>query len=88
MVVSVLANIEFEPEELINEVARYYRCSVIDINMDSLVEYINDHITYMKGLKTNVINEVECGPAIDGFEDRVYDKISDILDKMQEDVEE
>ena len=87
MVVRVLANIEFDPETLINEVAKYYRCPVTEINMDNIVEYVNDHIYHMKGINTNVIKNVDDGWAIDGFEERDYWKISDILDQIQEETE-
>ena len=88
MVVSVLANIEFEPEELINEVARDYKCSVAELSMDNIVEYIENHITYMKGINTNVIKSVDDGPSIDGIEERDSFELFDILDQMQNELEE
>ena len=88
MVVRVLANIEFDPEELINEVARDYKCSVAELDMDDIVEYIENHITYMKGINTNVIKSVDDGPSIDGIEERDYWQVSDVLDRMQNDAEE
>lgn len=88
MVVRVLANIVFEPEELINEVARDYKCSVAELSMDDIVEYMENHITYMKGINTNVVKSVDDGPSIDGIEERDFYKISDILDQMQNELEE
>lgn len=88
MVVRVLANIEFEPEELINEVAIDYKCSVAELDMDDIVEYIDNHITYMKGINTNVVKSVDDGPSIDGIEEKDYWKVSDVLDRMQDDAEE
>ena len=88
MVVRVLANIEFEPEELITEVSNDYECSIAEVSMDNIMEYINDHITYMKGKNTSVIKEVGDGPAIDGIEERDYCEIFDILDQMQNELEE
>ena len=84
MVVRVLANIEFEPEELINEVAREYECSIREVNMDYIREYIADHIDCIKLTNTNVIETPgSWGPAIDGIEERDFYEISDILEQMQ-----
>ncbi len=89
MVVRVLANIEFEPEELINEVARDYECSIREVNMDYISEYIAIHIDCLKLMNTNVIKTPGLwGPAIDGIEERDYCEISDILDQMQNELEE
>lgn len=89
MVVRVLANIEFEPEELINEVAREYECTVKELSMDDLIEYVDNHVYHMKGMDTNCIKCLSgWGKAIDGFYEYDYYQVKNVLDRIQEDTEE
>ena len=84
--VRVLANIEIDLEVIFNNILKEYECENVDeIQMDYVVEYIDNHITYLEGRRVDWISSCEglCG-SIDGFEERDYKEIEEELDKFKE----
>ena len=67
----VVANVELDIEEIVNAIIREYEDTTIeDVNMDLIYEYVDDHITYMKGQNgARGIEVVGGGPSITGFYD-------------------
>lgn len=90
MVAQVIANIELEPEEIISAIIKEYNySSVLEVTMDEIRSYVNDHITNIKPYDNpKGINEVYMGYSIAGFEEHTYRDIEEILEKMQDKVRE
>ena len=67
----VVANVELDIEEIVDAILREYEGTTIeDVNMDLIYEYVDDHITYMKGRNgARGIEIVGDGPSITGFYD-------------------
>ena len=84
MVAKVVAYMEFDPEELIEEVAREYEEEVSEVTMDDIVGYINENVTYLSNRNNRNKWYVGDGWSIDGFEEHTYDEIADVLERMQE----
>ena len=85
MVAKVVAYIEFDPEELIKDVADKYDMEISDVTMDDVYEYVSDRLTYLDDKFDRGRWLVGGGPSIEGFEPRTYDEIQDVLDQMQAD---
>jgi hypothetical protein len=83
MVVRVNALIEIDIETVFENIIEEYEYeNAEDITMDDVSEYVCNNVTYLKGKKG--IEEVADGPAIDGFEERDYEKIEKQLEEYQE----
>ena len=66
----VVANVELDIEEIVDAIIREYDTTIEDVNMDLISEYVDDHITYMKGRNgARGIEIVGDGPSISGFYD-------------------
>ena len=66
----VVANVELDIEEIVDAIIREYDTTIEDVNMDLIYEYVDDHITYMKGRNgARGIEIVGDGPSITGFYD-------------------
>ena len=85
----VIANVELDIEEIVDAILREYEdTSIEDVNMDLIYEYVEDHITYMKGKNgARGIDVVADGPSIDGFESHFdkgsYYEIEEELERIQ-----
>lgn len=66
----VVANVELDIEEIVDAIIREYDTTIEDVDMDLIYEYVDDHITYMKGKNgARGIEIVGDGPSISGFYD-------------------
>ena len=66
----VVANVELDIEEIVDAIIREYDTTIEDVDMDIIAEYVDDHITYMKGRNgARGIEIVGDGPSITGFYD-------------------
>ena len=78
----VVANVLLDVERIVREVSNRYEISISEVTMDDMSNYIEDNITFLKG-KAPGIYEVEDGPSLEGFEERDYDDIEEVLLRMQ-----
>ena len=84
----VVANVELDIEEIVDAIIREYDTTIEDVNMDLIAEYVDDHITYMKGRNgARGIEIVGDGPSITGFYDYYgkgsYTDIEEELDRIK-----
>lgn len=80
----LVANIEIDFEELFETVIEEYEIENIDdLRMDDVIEYIDNHISFLKGKNTSCISEVSDGGSINGFEEREYQKIDEMLETFK-----
>lgn len=83
MVAKVIAYIEFDPKELIRDVADKYDIEISDVTMDDIAEYVNNNLTYLDNKFDRGKWLVGDGTSIAGFEWKTYEEIQDVLDRMQ-----
>lgn len=84
----VVANVELDIEEIVDAIIREYDTTIEDVDMDLIAEYVDDHITYMKGRNgARGIEIVGDGPSITGFYDYYgkgsYADIEEELDRIK-----
>lgn len=85
MIVTVRAEIEFDVEELVNEVVKEgYGDTVADITMDDIFDYVSNNLTYLDHNRKSGKWTIEgYGRPIVGFDDRSYDEIEEKLESMK-----
>lgn len=84
--IRVLANIEVDLEVIFKNVFKEYGCETVDeLQMDYVIEYINNNITYLEGKGVDFISSCEglCS-SIDGIEDRDWEYVEEELEKFIE----
>ena len=82
MIAQVIANVVVDIEEVIRNVSADYDKPISEITMDDIYEYVEDGVSYLSGNKPG-ISMVEDGWPIEGFDDRTYNEIEKILERMQ-----
>lgn len=84
-VTQLVAYVEIDFEKLFETIVKEYEIEDInDLIMDYIIEYIDQHITFLKGRNTDLIRQVGDGGSINGFEDRDYYRIEEMLTKFIE----
>lgn len=83
---TVEAYVELDIEKIVDAILKEYSdCSIEDINMDLVYEYVNDHVTFLnKRWDGKGIYEVGDGPSLQGFEERSYEEIENELKRIKE----
>lgn len=89
MIAKVMANIEINPKEMIedmvNDKDNGFWNGVIDVTMDDVISHLNDKLLYIKPERGTVgISEVAMGWAIDGLEESAYEEIESVLEEMKD----
>ena len=87
--IEVVASIDFDIDEMIQEVAKVYEEDIADVTMDDIYDYVMNNITYLDNRYHKGKWSVEglCG-SINGFNERSYYEIQEVLNKMQSESEE
>ena len=82
----VEAYVALDIEQIVDAILNEYSdCSIEDVNMDLVYEYVNDHITFLnKRWDGKGIYEVGDGPSLQGFEGRSYEEIENELERIKE----
>lgn len=88
MVVRVIANMEFDLEELIKEVAREYEEEINEVTMDDVSSYLRENTTYLSNSNNKMKWAVSDGWPIEGFEENTYYEIEKVLNSFKEDSED
>jgi hypothetical protein len=84
--IRVIANIEVDLEVIFKNVFKEYECENVDeLQMDYVIEYINNNITYLEGKGVDFISSCEwlCS-SIDGIDDRDWEYVEKELEKFIE----
>ena len=87
IVAEVNAVIELNVEELINAVMSEYDEDINEVTMDDIFEYVTDGMSYLENPQAKGVYTVVDGESVRSFEERTYDKIEEVLRKMQENAE-
>ncbi len=87
IVAKVNAVIELDVEELVNAVMRDYNLSLEEVTVDYLFNYINNGMSYLENKKAKGVYPAGDGWSLSSFEEKTYDKIEEMLYKMQENAE-
>ena len=87
IVAEVNAVIELNVEELINAVMSEYDESIDEVTMDDIFEYVNNGMSYLKNSQAKGVYTASDGWSLSSFGKRTYDRIEEVLRKMQENAE-
>ena len=85
MIVTVKAEIEFDVEELVDEMIKDgYGDTVEDISMDDIFDYVSNNLTYLDyNRKAGKWSIEGYGSPIVGFDERSYDEIEEQLESLK-----
>ena len=82
----VEAYVKLDVEQIVDAILKMYSdISIEDITMDTIFEYVDGNITYLKEgtYRSKGIAEVDDGPSLEGFEEHDYEKIEEELERIK-----
>ena len=87
IVAEVNAVIELNVEELINAVMSEYDEDINEVTMDYIFEYVNNGMSYLENKNAKGVYHASDGWSLNGFGKQTYNRIEEVLRKMQENAE-